>query len=150
MKWWITSNSTHPPIRPLIHGDEKLIQQAILNILIYTLEAMEEGNTLSIHIWWKDKSPLCPQNECICASITDPSESLKIAIVGSGCALEPESMKRKFTPFFSSDRGEGLGLSISQRIVQEHAGHISYGCDPGSGSAFMVCLPTVQPVQEMG
>ena len=51
---------------------------------------------------------------------------------------------RIFEPFFTikGDEGNGLGLSIVRRIVQEHGGNIRIESRPGQGSAFILLLPS--------
>jgi signal transduction histidine kinase len=48
-----------------------------------------------------------------------------------------------FTPFFSSkgERGTGLGLFISNRILSQHGGGISLESEPDTGSRFRITIP---------
>jgi signal transduction histidine kinase len=45
----------------------------------------------------------------------------------------------------ANERGAGIGLSLAASFVERHGGHICVESEPGSGSAFQVDLPAVQP-----
>jgi signal transduction histidine kinase len=76
-----------------------------------------------------------------------------VRVHDSGCGVSPEDQRRIFTPFFSrkgerardailaSVRGTGLGLSVSQRIMQNHRGDIEVRSVEGKGSTFTAWLP---------
>jgi hypothetical protein len=56
--------------------------------------------------------------------------------------IPPENLKDLFVPFFTTkDHGTGLGLPISQRIIENHGGTIEVRSRVGSGSTFTVLLP---------
>jgi signal transduction histidine kinase len=60
---------------------------------------------------------------------------------GAGVALEHED--RVFAPFFTTKepgKGTGMGLAVSQSIVREHDGEITFSSGP-SGSRFVVAIP---------
>jgi signal transduction histidine kinase len=61
----------------------------------------------------------------------------------------PEEIKQKiFEPFFThgkSLKGFGLGMSITQRIVTDHAGRIELQSEPGKGTRFSIWLPLAAP-----
>ena len=61
-----------------------------------------------------------------------------------GCGMDYEVKQKVFTNFFStkgSDRGTGLGLLTTRKIVQEHGGTISFDSTAGAGSVFCIRLP---------
>lgn len=61
----------------------------------------------------------------------------------NGCGMDEEVRKQIFTSFFSTKgpKGTGLGLLVTQKIVQEHGGSISTNSEPGKGSTFTIRLP---------
>jgi signal transduction histidine kinase len=72
----------------------------------------------------------------------------------SGIGIPPDRLDRLFDPFYQVDAsrgrthaGTGLGLTISQRIVQEMGGHIRVHSTPGEGSTFRftLALPEAPP-----
>ncbi|PUE38616.1 sensor histidine kinase [Limnohabitans sp. Hippo3] len=72
-----------------------------------------------------------------------------IAVIDEGAGIAPNSQEKIFTEFFrlapeSQVRGVGLGLSIVQRIVQAHGGHVTLNSTPGQGATFCIWLPDIQ------
>jgi len=67
---------------------------------------------------------------------------LKVVVSDAGEGIAPADLPRLFTPFFSRRAGGfGLGLAISQRIVDEHHGRISAANRPGGGAEMTVVVP---------
>lgn len=65
-----------------------------------------------------------------------------MSIEDTGMGMESEVIQNIFNPFFTTkDRGTGLGLTISQGIVQDHEGWIDVESEVGKGSTFKVYLP---------
>jgi signal transduction histidine kinase len=65
----------------------------------------------------------------------------------NGMGMDKETRNKLFTLFFSSkgDRGTGLGLFMSNQIVEQHGGRIDVDTEPGRGTRFTVLLPRVLP-----
>ena len=130
--------------QPLIQGDQGLLQQVFLNIILNALDAMGPEGTLEIHICWTEKARLCPRAECL-SSYSRTQEGVKVVIRDTGSGIPPEQLSQIFNPFFTTKRsGTGLGLSISHRIVEQHQGTIFVESRVGSGTTFTICLPAVQ------
>jgi signal transduction histidine kinase len=57
--------------------------------------------------------------------------------------MDEEVRKKMFTSFFSTkgSEGTGLGLLVTQKIVQEHGGTITVDVESGKGSIFTIWLP---------
>jgi signal transduction histidine kinase len=65
-------------------------------------------------------------------------------VTDNGRGLDYEISRKIFTRFFTtkgSDRGTGLGLLTTRRIVHQHGGRISFTSSEGEGSAFRIELP---------
>ncbi len=102
--------------------DPELIKQALLNLIINALQAMEEGGKLTIRI---EKG----NGEC------------SISVSDTGCGIPVEVQKRIFDPFFTTKKkGTGLGLAIVHRIVEAHSGRIHLKSRPGE-TTFTITLP---------
>jgi signal transduction histidine kinase len=76
-------------------------------------------------------------------TILDNDEGVKFEVSDNGCGMDQEVKERLFTSFFTTKegRGTGLGLLITQKIVQEHGGTITIDSEPGKGSTFTIRLP---------
>jgi signal transduction histidine kinase len=65
-----------------------------------------------------------------------------VEITDRGAGMPPAVQRQLFTPFFTTkDRGTGLGLPISLRIVEEHGGTVEVQSQVGQGTTFRVLLP---------
>jgi signal transduction histidine kinase len=73
---------------------------------------------------------------------TESGENIVFEISDNGCGMTDEVKARLFTKFFSTKagRGTGLGLLITEKIVQEHGGDISVESEAGQGTTFFVRL----------
>ncbi len=80
------------------------------------------------------------------------------AVADNGRGMDYEISKKVFSKFFTtkgSDRGTGLGLLTTKRIVHQHGGTISFTSKEGEGSVFRIelpreALPEPQPLNEPG
>lgn len=90
-----------------------------------------------------DDRPLaldCPPMET--EGALEESPFLEVTIADTGAGISPRDRARIFDPFYTTkDRGNGLGLAIVYRIIEEHHGFIDLESEPGKGAAFRVYLP---------
>ena len=81
---------------------------------------------------------------------------VSVHVDDTGPGIAPEELSRIFERFYqlnkarsgSGPRGAGLGLAISQEIVEAHGGSLEAKSVVGRGSRFTVRLPIVQPDDE--
>jgi C4-dicarboxylate-specific signal transduction histidine kinase len=109
------------------------LQQVVINLLINAIQAMPEGGTLNLSTrdWLKDDANPQPQGA-------------RIEVQDSGPGLDEATLKKLFTPFFTTKNdGNGLGLWISQGLVERYGGRITAAnAASGRGASFSVCLLT--------
>ena len=112
--------------RPLLADvDEHLFGQAVLNLVLNAVEAMDDGGTLDIQYRR--------------ALSQDGDGRLKLKIRDSGPGIPHAILDRIFNPFFTTkDTGTGLGLAIVHRIVDAHDGTITVTNPPGGGAQFEI------------
>jgi signal transduction histidine kinase len=74
-------------------------------------------------------------------------QSLCIRIADTGSGMSPETLQKLFTVFFSTkgNRGTGLGLSVSKKIIEEHGGQLQVDSVLDQGTTFMIILPISSP-----
>jgi two-component system NtrC family sensor kinase len=111
---------------PRIEGDPGQLQQVFLNFLVNAAEAMPHGGEAKIVTRLRRDAP------GIVASVTD-----------SGAGIPEEMLDRIFEPFFSTKGGKsnGLGLSVSWGIIEQHGGQIEVQSQRDKGTTFKVYLP---------
>jgi signal transduction histidine kinase len=72
------------------------------------------------------------------------NDTLVYEVADNGRGMDYEISKKVFSKFFTtkgSDRGTGLGLLTTKRMVHQHGGHISFTSTEGEGSTFRIELP---------
>jgi two-component system sensor histidine kinase HydH len=110
---------------PAVPLDPDKFQQAVLNLVINALEAMPGGGTLTV-----------------AAEAADGE--LRVSIRDSGRGIPPDVQPNLFRPYFSTkDRGTGMGLALSEKLVGQHGGHIDFQTGP-DGTTFRISVP-LQP-----
>jgi two-component system, NtrC family, sensor histidine kinase AtoS len=113
--------------RAIILGDENKLKQLFINLFANSIEAVAQGGTIGAEF-----------------AVDEEAKTAEIAITDNGCGIPAEIAGRIYDPFFStkkSKKNAGLGLSISQRIVELHNGMISCTSQPGRSTRFSVRFP---------
>ena len=69
----------------------------------------------------------------------------EVLIADEGEGIADAARAKLFTPFFTTkDRGLGLGLALSHRIVEEHRGALAVASEPGRGTTVSCFLPVAR------
>jgi len=121
---------------PSVRGDADQLQQVFLNLILNAIQSMPDGGTL-----------------CLSASVKEISKEgvedshrpyVEICVEDTGVGMDKAVAQNIFTPFFTTkDTGTGLGLMVSQGIIQDHEGWIEVESEIGRGSLFKVYLPSL-------
>ena len=116
--------------------DREQMKQVFMNLVLNAIQAMKnQGGVVSISTrpYSKDQSG-------------HPGQFVQVEIRDTGVGIPEENLDHIFDPFFTNkDEGNGLGLSISHQIVQEHKGYITVESKIGAGTSFFVNLPVGNP-----
>jgi len=116
---------------PTVHADADQLRQVFLNLVTNGLDAMPDGGRLRITTGLVEE---------------EGASWVEIAVRDTGGGIAPDNLSRVFEPFFTTKpeaKGMGLGLSVSQGIIQSHKGQIFVESELGGGSTFRVRLPTM-------
>lgn len=107
----------------LIPADKELLKSALLNLIVNAYQAMNDEGILSISV-------IKNNNLCV-ISITDTGEG-----------IEEKDSENIFSPFFTTkQKGNGLGLSQANKIIQAHFGHIEVRSQLNKCTTFTITLP---------
>lgn len=101
--------------------------QVVSNLLCNALDALPDGGTLSLRIRKR-------------------ADRIVFLVADNGQGIASENMERIFEPFFTTkqEAGNGLGLSLTKRIIEDHGGtiHIRSSVRPErQGTVLKICLP---------
>lgn len=112
-----------------VHADRMLTMQVLINLLKNAIEAMsnfKKGKTISMTVEREGAS------------------FVNVHIADSGCGIDLDDLEQIFVPFYSTKKsGSGIGLSISQQIMQKQKGNITVRSSPGRGSVFTLSFAGV-------
>jgi signal transduction histidine kinase len=119
------------PHLPIGYGDDRRIQQVLLNLVVNGMDAMsqvEEAQRVLV---------ICGRRET-----QDGVSRALVSVQDSGSGVKPEEMDRLFEAFYTTKaKGTGLGMAIAKQIAELHGGDLSVVSQPGSGSTLTVKLP---------
>ena len=113
--------------QPYLHPEH--VKQAVGNIINNAVEAMPDGGTLTISTALEEENGI---------------NWLTVTISDTGEGIPQDSLAYIFEPFHSTKKtgiGTGLGLPISDKIMEEHRGFIRVDSEAGKGSTFKLYFP---------
>ncbi|WP_433944898.1 ATP-binding protein [Paenibacillus sp. SN-8-1] len=109
----------------LVHCEENQLKQVFINLLKNAMEAMPDGGTIHMETWRREP------------------DSVMIRIIDEGEGISKEALAKLGEPFFTNkESGTGLGLMISQRIIESHKGTMDIESELGRGTTVTVALPS--------
>ncbi|KHF27014.1 Sporulation kinase E [Anoxybacillus sp. BCO1] len=113
-----------PHTSATVHGDKNELIQVFVNVVKNALEAMPKGGTLTI-------------------STKEEDDRVHIIIEDTGKGIEQERLKRIGEPFYTlKEKGMGLGLTTSMKMIHEHKGTMQIESKVGKGTRVHIILPT--------
>lgn len=116
----------------MVRVEPHLMQQVVFNLVNNACQAMKEPGTITVETTVNEDAVM--------------GNWFELHIKDTGDGIPPEIIDNIFEPFFTTKsvgEGTGLGLSMSQSIIQKFGGQILVESSPGQGSEFIVRLPVV-------
>ena len=131
-----------------IHADGQKLQQVFINLFKNALDA--GGTNVGIDVRARTVTGadvrlprgMMPGKRYCTADCSNGA--LVIEVEDDGPGIPPGVLPRVFDPFFTTKdvgHGEGLGLYVSQEIIDLHGGCIGVSSEPGKGARYMICFP---------
>ena len=115
-----------PAALPNVAIDVEQMEQVFFNLLKNALEALSDGGKIDITLGSDDRD-------------------VTLSIRDNGSGMDAEQLVNLFEPYRTTkEKGTGLGLMISKRIVTEHGGSIAAESKPGDGTTFTLSLPRLE------
>lgn len=112
------------PYLPYILGNEVQLRQVCTNLVTNAIHALEQGGEIRI------------------TTNVEGGETIVATIEDSGPGVPDELREKIFNPFFTTKvNGTGLGLAVSQKILNDHGGIMTLEDKPGMGAVFQIVLP---------
>lgn len=109
-----------------VRVDPEMLTQALVNLALNGIQAMDAGGLLTI-------------------STSEKEKEILIGVTDTGKGIPDSEIEKIFRPFFTAKhRGTGLGLAITRTIVERHGGRLEVESTPGIGSRFTLILPMVE------
>ncbi len=103
--------------------DKEKLMQVFINLIFNATQAMEIGGKIIITTEARDNG-------------------VNISFKDTGIGIKKEDIKKLFNPFFTTkEKGIGLGLSVSDRIIQDHNGYMIIDSIEGEGTQIDIYLP---------
>ncbi|WP_456278612.1 ATP-binding protein [Bacillus sp. AK128] len=108
-----------------IEGEEIKIKQVFINLVKNAIESMDKGK--------------------IYIQLEKIQDQIKIDIIDEGPGMPKRLLSRIGEPFYSTkEKGTGLGLMVSYKIINNHKGTIKVNSQVGRGTTFTVTLPLIK------
>lgn len=109
-----------------LHADVAQLQMVLINLIKNAMDALDQTLTPAIQVK---------------AALQSPGQVF-IEITDNGPGIDADAMGKIFIPFYTTKKkGSGIGLSLSQQIIQSHGGQLKVSSTGNSGTTFSVLLP---------
>jgi len=114
-----------------VRGDPTELREVVTNVLKNAIEAVGEQGRITL-------------------TAARRRGRVQVRVQDDGPGVPPAMRSRVFDPFFTTkgERGTGLGLCLSQQIVEKHGGSITLDSEPGRGTAVTFQLPVADAAPE--
>jgi two-component system cell cycle sensor histidine kinase/response regulator CckA len=127
---------------PHVKADPDQLTHVLLNLAVNARDAMTAGGTLRISSETVDVDEEAGKR----LWNAPPGRYVRLVVEDDGTGMEAAVLERVFEPFFTTKEvgaGTGLGLSTVHGIVAQSGGSIEVTSEPGAGTTFTICLPSV-------
>lgn len=139
-----------------IWTDPYRLRQVLINLLNNAIHATSPGGkiTISSSVLSHFQAPACLRSQASPAREqrkNNSTEAVELRVEDTGQGIPKENLKKIFEPFFSTKspgKGTGLGLFVSQGIINKLGGNIEVESEVGKGTVFCITLPRYHKTEE--
>ncbi len=122
-----------------VHGNRSAIEQAIMNLVMNAVDAMDGGGKITVSCGEREVGP-GERKSC------GAGKYAIIAVADEGSGIRLEDQAGIFKPFYTTKHsGTGMGLAIVNRIALLHGGIVELESELGKGTEFRLWLPEIPP-----
>jgi len=121
----VTIDTKSPADIPRITGDPRLLEQALINLLLNACDASPPGASVRV-------------------SLGTDAEMVLLSVVDQGPGISPQDVDRALQPFFTTKpdgQGTGLGLAVAREIVSSHRGTLTLAPGSPRGTKAVIRIP---------
>ncbi|MFP5501060.1 MAG: GAF domain-containing protein, partial [Candidatus Sericytochromatia bacterium] len=118
---------------PLILGDLMDLREMMAHLVRNALDAIQARHGLA--------------GGHLSLSLSSEGEGVVFLVTDDGAGMSHEVQRRIFDPFYTTKKvgsGQGLGLTVCQRVIEQHGGTITVRSGAGEGAAFRIVLPSAE------
>jgi len=113
-------------------ADESGLARALHNLVLNAIQAMPGGGQLTVlaQNWVRENG----------------SDVVEITVRDTGPGIPEDQIENIFNPFFTSkEKGTGLGLAVSNKIIEDQGGSLTLKSERGIGTSMIISLPAAKP-----
>jgi two-component system sporulation sensor kinase A len=116
----------HPQDQMSINCDKNQIKQVFINLIKNAIDSMPNGGKVTL-------------------SSTQEGDYILVKVKDEGEGIPDEVLEKIGEPFFTTkEKGTGLGLMITYKIIENHKGSMSIESELGQGTVFTLKLPSAE------
>ncbi|MHB8174534.1 MAG: sensor histidine kinase [Nitrospirota bacterium] len=132
------------PDIPEVLASAEEMEEVFSHLLVNSVHAMPQGGEIAILV---RKMKGNTKAELLRDAPPAEREYVEIKFKDSGIGIEKEALNKIFIPFYTTKsdwEGTGLGLSVVDRVINDHGGIINVESEPGKGTTFIIRLPALE------